>query len=203
MPIFSIAGFTGAVSPFTQKANDSGSANRNVAQNSRGNLAADKKGNPSLSQQKLSEEEQQQVKDLAARDREVKAHEAAHKAAGAGLTGAASYSFTTGPDGKRYATGGEVSIDTSEVSGDPQATLLKSNRIRAAALAPAEPSTQDRQVAAQAARMAAKAQQELATEHHSNTEAKSHNNSGRDALYKQTASATGIDHNSNRVDFSV
>ena len=112
--------------------------------------------------QNLSSREQQAVKELAARDREVKAHEAAHQAAGGGLTGPASFSYTTGPDGKRYATGGEVSIDTAKVSGDPQATLIKANRIRSAALAPAEPSGQDQRVAAQAAHMAADARAEMA-----------------------------------------
>lgn len=122
--------------------------------------AADK-DNPA-SKQALSKGEQQAVKELAARDREVKAHEAAHKAAGGSLTGPASFSYTTGPDGKRYATGGEVSIDTSEVPGNPQATVLKANRIRAAALAPAEPSGQDRKVAALAGQMAADARAEMA-----------------------------------------
>jgi hypothetical protein len=112
--------------------------------------------------QELPKEQQQAIKELAARDREVKAHEAAHKAAGGGLTGPASFSYTSGPDGKRYATGGEVSIDTSKVPGDPQATLIKANRIRTAALAPAEPSGQDRKVAAQASQMAADARAEMA-----------------------------------------
>ena len=112
--------------------------------------------------QEPSNQEQQQIKELAARDREVKAHEMAHKAAGGGLTGPINLEFTTGPDGKRYAAGGEVSIDISEVPGDPQATILKANRIRSAALAPAQPSAQDRQVAAQAARMAAQARMEIA-----------------------------------------
>lgn len=113
-------------------------------------------------QQDLSKREQQQVNELTSRDREVKAHEAAHKAAGGGLTGPARFSYTTGPDGKRYAVGGEVSIDTSKVPGDPQATLIKANRIRAAALAPAEPSGQDHKVAAQASQMAAEARLEMA-----------------------------------------
>ncbi|MCG6968135.1 MAG: catalase, partial [Gammaproteobacteria bacterium] len=114
-----------------------------------------------LSRQTMSREEQQQAQEMAARDREVKAHEAAHKAAGGGLTGPASYTYATGPDGKRYATGGEVSVDTSAVPGDPQATLIKANRIQAAALAPAQPSGQDRKVAAQAAQMAAEARADM------------------------------------------
>ncbi len=98
------------------------------------------------------------LNELQTRDREVRAHEAAHKAAGGGLVkGGASYSYERGPDGKLYAVGGEVSIDTSPVAGNPQATLQKANQIRAAALAPAQPSGQDRAVAAQAAVMASKA----------------------------------------------
>ena len=98
---------------------------------------------------------------LAARDRAVRAHEAAHKAAGGALTGPIRFEYQSGPDGKRYAVGGEVSIDTSEVAGDPNATLLKANRIRSAALAPVDPSAQDRAVAAQAVQMATEARREI------------------------------------------
>ena len=93
------------------------------------------------------------VSELKARDRVVRAHEMAHMAAGAGLvTRGASYTYQNGPDGQRYAVGGEVGIDTSP-GRTPEETLLKAERIRAAALAPAEPSGQDRQVAAAAAKM--------------------------------------------------
>lgn len=110
----------------------------------------------------LSEAEQRQVAELAERDREVRAHEMAHVAAGAGLvTRGASYTYQTGPDGQRYAIGGEVGIDTSP-GRSPEETLAKAARIRAAALAPAEPSGQDRQVAAQASRMAGDARLEIA-----------------------------------------
>lgn len=112
--------------------------------------------------QTLSSDEQAQVDSLKSRDREVRAHEAAHQAAGAGLiTRGASYTYKTGPDGKQYAIGGEVGIDSSPVNGDPAATIRKAQRIRSAAMAPANPSGQDRAVAAEAARMAAQAQQEL------------------------------------------
>lgn len=110
----------------------------------------------------LSDPERRQVAQLADRDREVRAHEMAHVAAGGGLvTRGASYSYQTGPDGQRYAIGGEVGIDTS-AGKTPEETLAKAERIRAAALAPAEPSGQDRQVAAMAARMASEAQMEIA-----------------------------------------
>lgn len=77
----------------------------------------------------LSDEQQQAVSKLAKRDREVRAHEAAHQAASGGLAGAASFSYTRGADGKVYAVAGEVSIDTSPVQGDPEATLQKATQI--------------------------------------------------------------------------
>lgn len=114
-------------------------------------------------EQELSAEAQRQLQALQSRDREVKAHEAAHMAAAAGLvSGGMSFTYQAGPDGRRYAVGGEVSIDSSPVSGDPQATLDKAQQIVVAALAPAQPSAQDRAVAARATRMAAEARVELA-----------------------------------------
>lgn len=112
--------------------------------------------------QPLTEEQQAQVQALKARDREVRAHEAAHMAAAGGLArGGASFSYETGPDNRRYAVGGEVSIDTSP-GKTPEETLQKAQAIRAAAQAPAKPSQQDLAVAASAAQMAAEARAELA-----------------------------------------
>lgn len=112
--------------------------------------------------QELSKSELQLVRELSARDREVRAHEQAHLAAAGGYaSGGPTYTYQTGPDGVRYAIGGEVSIDTSAVPGNPRATLAKAQAIIAAANAPAEPSGQDRAVAAAAAQMAARAQAEL------------------------------------------
>lgn len=110
----------------------------------------------------LSEGELRELQQLQQRDREVRAHEMAHVAAGAGLvTRGASYSYQTGPDGQRYAIGGEVGIDTSP-GRTPEETLVKAEQVRAAALAPADPSPQDRQVASQATRMAMDARMEIA-----------------------------------------
>ncbi|EXJ16853.1 putative metalloprotease CJM1_0395 family protein [Imhoffiella purpurea] len=101
----------------------------------------------------LTEEELQEIELLKARDAEVRAHEQAHMAAGGGyVTGGASYSYQTGPDGQRYAIGGEVGIDTS-MSSDAAANLQKARTIIRAALAPAEPSAQDFSVAASARAM--------------------------------------------------
>jgi hypothetical protein len=115
--------------------------------------------------QQLSQDQQRQVTKLKQRDQEVRAHEAAHMAAAGGLaSGGASFSYERGPDGRLYAVGGEVGIDTSAIKGDPEATLRKAQQIRAAALAPAQPSAQDQAVAAQAAAMEAAARSELAAQ---------------------------------------
>ena len=99
---------------------------------------------------------------LAQTDREVRAHEQAHMAAaGPHARGGPTYTFQRGPDGRLYAVGGEVAIDASPVPNDPDATLRKAEVVRAAALAPAEPSSQDRAVAAQASQMASEAQAEI------------------------------------------
>lgn len=108
-----------------------------------------------------TEEQLAQIQDLKARDQEVRQHEAAHQAAGGALAGSATFSYERGPDGQLYAIGGEVSIDISTVSGDPQATIAKMRTVHAAAIAPHDPSSQDRQVAAQAMAIMIKAQQEL------------------------------------------
>lgn len=73
----------------------------------------------------------------------------------------ASYQYQTGPDGQRYAVGGEVSIDSGAVSGDPSATIRKMEQVKRAAMAPANPSSQDRAVASAAAETEAAARQQL------------------------------------------
>lgn len=112
----------------------------------------------------LTEAEEKQVKELKARDTEVRAHEAAHAAKGGSFAGSPSFEYQTGPDGKRYAIGGEVRIDTAPIEGDPHATIDKLRQVQAAALAPAEPSDQDRKVAQQAAAALREAQAEAAEE---------------------------------------
>lgn len=111
-----------------------------------------------------SDVERQLVDQLAARDREVRAHEQAHQAAGGDLAGSVSYTYQVGPDGKRYAVGGEVGIQAPVASGDPEADLEKAQTILRAAMAPAEPSGQDLRVAASARAMAASASAALVAE---------------------------------------
>ncbi len=102
---------------------------------------------------------------LKARDQEVRIHEQAHAAVGGQyVTSGPSYSYQTGPDGKRYAVGGNVGIDVSPVANDPKATLIKARQVFQAAMAPAEPSSQDYAVAQSAQAMMQQAQQEIATQ---------------------------------------
>jgi hypothetical protein len=105
--------------------------------------------------------EQQQIRELQSRDREVRAHEQAHATVGGRFAGAPSYEFETGPDGRQYAVGGEVSIDVSE-EATPEESLQKFQQVEAAALAPAEPSPQDLRVAAEARQGASEARAEIA-----------------------------------------
>ena len=110
----------------------------------------------------LSEAEVQQVQELQDRDRAVRAHEQAHAAAAGGLAmGGPTYHYQRGPDGRNYAVGGEVKIDSSPIPGDPEATIRKMDQVRRAALAPADPSPTDRSVASQADRQASLARMEL------------------------------------------
>ena len=107
--------------------------------------------------------EQAEIRELEARDREVRAHEQAHAAVGGQYAGSPQYEFETGPDGQRYAVGGEVSIDISE-ENTPEETLRKMQQVRAAALAPADPSPQDLRVAAEAGQRANEAQADIIAE---------------------------------------
>ena len=110
----------------------------------------------------LDPDEQREVERLKRRDREVRAHEQAHLSAAGGLArGGPSFTYEVGPDGKRYAVGGEVELDTSR-GRTPEETLDKADRIRSAALAPAQPSSQDFRVASQASATAAEARVEIA-----------------------------------------
>lgn len=110
---------------------------------------------------RLSDEDKRLIRELQKRDQEVRAHERAHKtAAGSLARGSATYTYQIGPDGRRYAIGGEVHIDVSPGS-TPEESLEKARRIRSAASAPSEPSAQDHSVASDAARLEAEARKEL------------------------------------------
>lgn len=106
-------------------------------------------------------EMQAQIQRLKQIDQKVHAHEQAHLSAAAGLSiGGATFQYVRGPDGRQYAVSGEVRIDTSAAS-TPEQTISKAQRIRAAALAPSDPSPQDQAVAAAAAQLESQARADL------------------------------------------
>ncbi|WDD98911.1 putative metalloprotease CJM1_0395 family protein [Thalassomonas actiniarum] len=150
----------------TQNRNQSSeqSSDQETEQNQEQAQEADASGEPGQEAQPDAEQlaEQQEIQALKSRDQEVRAHELAHASVGGSTTGSPTYTYQQGPDGRKYAVGGEVSVDLSPVSGDPQATIAKMQKVHAAALAPAEPSGQDKQVAATASRIILQAQSELA-----------------------------------------
>ncbi|WP_321777669.1 putative metalloprotease CJM1_0395 family protein [Sulfurimonas sp.] len=111
---------------------------------------------------KLSPDEERLVLDLQSRDSEVKAHEAAHQSGGAS-TGAATYTYQQGPDGKMYAIGGEVSV-SFKTGSTPQETVANAQAVIASATAPANPSGQDMAVASSAMVMMMKAKQQISQE---------------------------------------
>lgn len=152
-------------------------------------VAALHRGDDTASQtNRLSEEEKKQVAELKDADRTVRQHEMAHQTAGAGLiTRGAQYEYKRGPDGQLYAVGGDVQIDSSPVPDDPQATIAKMERVKRAAMAPAEPSTQDRRVASEAATREMQARLELAQQ----PEPKSNGDAGSKASTASTIPGYG------------
>ncbi len=113
-------------------------------------------------EQELAQKEEQALKQLKARDAEVRAHEQAHAAVGGQYAGAPSYEYERGSDGNNYAVAGEVPIDVSEIPNDPEQTIAKMQQVRAAALAPESPSGADKAIAADASRKIAEARVEAA-----------------------------------------
>jgi hypothetical protein len=111
----------------------------------------------------LTQDQQQQVQQLRQRDAQVRQHEAAHQAAGGQLTGPASFSYQTGPDGKSYAVGGEVQV-SAHSGRTPDETIAIARQVRAAALAPADPSSADLSAASGATQMEAQALQQKQTQ---------------------------------------
>ena len=111
----------------------------------------------------LSPEAAAQLAKLKQIDRQVRQHEQAHMAAAGGMvTSGASFTYQKGPDGVNYAVGGEVGISTAP-GRTPEETIQRAQTIRAAALAPADPSGQDRAVAAQAGQMEQQARSEASS----------------------------------------
>lgn len=112
----------------------------------------------------LTDTERAEVRELSRTDAEVRRHEAAHAAVGGRFAGAPTFTQVRGPDGQQYAVAGEVSIDSSPVPGNPEATIEKLEQVRRAALAPADPSAVDRRVASQASQALQQARVEADTQ---------------------------------------
>ncbi len=136
----------------------------------------------------LSRDDQRLVAELQTRDRDVRAHEAAHQAAGGGVVGGATFSYQQGPDGRQYAVGGEVPVDLSVSGGSPEATIAKMARVRAAAMAPGDPSAQDFAVAAAASAIEAAVRQE---ERGKVTEAKNPDSAAEPSAASDAAAGAG------------
>ena len=110
----------------------------------------------------LSNSEYTEIHELQTIDRKVRAHELAHISVGGRFAGGASYEYQTGPDNIQYAVGGEVPIYL--ITGNtPQETIQNMTQITAAALAPSDPSPQDRSVASTASSYIQKAVAEIYT----------------------------------------
>jgi hypothetical protein len=122
----------------------------------------DSAGKENAEDKQQQQAEQQQLTALKQRDAEVRAHEQAHASLGGKYASPPQYEYERGPDGRRYAIGGEVSIDISEAS-TPEETIRKAQQVKAAALAPAEPSAQDLRVATEATQITLEARTEIAS----------------------------------------
>ncbi len=81
-------------------------------------------------------------------DSRIRNHEQAHVASGTATT-PISYKYQMGPDGKMYAVGGEVRLDTS-IPDDPKAAAFKLKQIQEASNAPSDMSGADAQISIQA-----------------------------------------------------
>ena len=129
-----------------------------------------------------------QLQQLQSRDREVRAHEAAHAAVGGQyVSGGPSYTYQRGPNGRFYAIGGEVQIDVSAIPSNPEATLDKAEVVQRAALAPAQPSPQDLRVASNAARLASRARVEIAIQQREQQQVKAQENSNKESGEESSA----------------
>lgn len=142
---------------------DKNTSSDNVSSGTESNTSEETDSKDTLSKtEKLTPDEEQEVSKLKARDAEVKAHEQAHIAAATGINASApTFTYQTGPDGEKYAVGGEVNISFTE-GKDPEENIANAEAMQNAALAPAQPSSQDLAVAKEAAKIIQENKQKLA-----------------------------------------
>jgi len=81
------------------------------------------------------------------KDAEIRTHEQVHASIGH-TTAPISYSYQQGPDGKMYAVGGSVRLETS-MPDDPKAAAFKLDMLQKAASAPSNTSGADNAIASQ------------------------------------------------------
>ena len=96
-----------------------------------------------------SEEDEDLIRRLQARDREVRQHEQAHAAALGMYAGVISYTYQIGPDGHAYAIGGSTEIRGGS-DASPEGERARARAIRTAASATSEPSAADQAAGTQA-----------------------------------------------------
>jgi len=87
------------------------------------------------------------------RHRDVIRHEMAHFQTGQPYASFPQYFYVRGPLNQQFAISGIVKFDAAPIRGNKKETLIKLEKLRRAALAPRTPSNQDRQVAAELARL--------------------------------------------------
>jgi hypothetical protein len=116
---------------------------------------------PSAPPSAPNEDQMAALRDLQARDKEVRRHEQTHAAMLGPYAGAITYTYEIGPDGKAYAVGGSTEIREAAGSS-PEEKAARARRIMAAAMAVSNPSGADLTAAAEAARMAGKAVRQMA-----------------------------------------
>ncbi|MCP5047184.1 MAG: hypothetical protein GY940_08430 [bacterium] len=109
--------------------------------------------------------EKLEIQKLQQLERSVREHERAHLRSARDLAlSSPGYDYERGPDGQKYAVGGEVHIDGSISAGDAEETIEKTRKVQNAALAPSDPSPKDRQAASQARIIESKAHRKLSRE---------------------------------------
>lgn len=91
--------------------------------------------------------EQSLLADLARIDKGVHEHEMQHYLLAQPYARPPEYFYVIGPDGRRYAVSGLTPFDVTPIPGDNDATIRKLEALVRAAMAPRDPSNEDRRVA--------------------------------------------------------
>lgn len=154
----------------TGKTAETDASEKNGATSETDEQAAAQPSTKNVAGKELTAEQQEELLQLQSRDQEVRVHEQQHASVGGQHTGSPSYEYETGPDGKQYVVEGSVSVNLSPVAGDPAATIDKMRQVKAAALAPAQPSSADKNAAAAAEALIAQATAELMQANQPSTE---------------------------------